>query len=132
MTFFNQVLLARNAQGQLESVLARFNKRLVVNFKSGPPQSTVFDIVTSYQYRSSIRTTKNPVEQGVNINDYRIRIIDGVNNNKRSNLVMWGTKHSWREQARVRTFSDACLIAQRYRTQINKLTKKLDISLFVY
>jgi len=73
MTFFNQVLLARNAQGQLESVLARFNKRLVVNFKSGPPQSTVFDIVTSYQYRSSIRTTKNPVEQGVNINDYRIQ-----------------------------------------------------------
>jgi hypothetical protein len=60
----------------------------------------------------------------ININDYRIRIIDGVNNNKRSNLVMWGTKYSWREQARVRTFSDACLIAQRYRTQINKLTKK--------
>ena len=75
MTFFNQVLLARNAQGQIESVLARSNKRLVVNF--GNPlideQSTVFDIIESYNYKQSVRITKNPVEQGVNINDHRIQ-----------------------------------------------------------
>lgn len=73
MSFFNQLLLARNAQGQLESVLARANKKLVVTFKNGTSQSTQFDIIESYKYRQSVRVTKNPVEQGININDYRIQ-----------------------------------------------------------
>ena len=75
MTFFNQVLLARNAQGQLESVLARQNKRLVVSFGNNTlnTQTTVFDIISSWQYRQSVRLTKNPIEQGVNINDHRIQ-----------------------------------------------------------
>jgi hypothetical protein len=75
MTFFNQLLLARNAQGQVESVLARQNKRLVVSFGNNPlnTQSTIFDIISSWQYRQSVRITKNPVEQGVNINDHRIQ-----------------------------------------------------------
>jgi hypothetical protein len=75
MTFFNQLLLARNAQGQLESVLARQNKRLVVSFGNNAlnTQTTIFDIISSWQYRQSVRLTKNPIEQGVNINDHRIQ-----------------------------------------------------------
>jgi len=75
MTFFNQLLLARNAQGQLESVLARQNKRLVVSFGNNAQnkQTTIFDIISSWKYRQSVRLTKNPVENGININDHRIQ-----------------------------------------------------------
>ena len=75
MTFFNQLLLARNAQGQLESVLARQNKKLVVTFGDNAlnTQTTIFDIISSWRYRQSVRLTKNPIEQGVNINDHRIQ-----------------------------------------------------------
>jgi len=60
----------------------------------------------------------------IKINDFRIRIIEEIVGGRSSHLVLWGTNKCWREQARVRTFSDACLIAQRYRTKINRITKK--------
>lgn len=83
MSFFNEVLLARNVQGTLESVIGRSKQRLVVTFPTtqnsdlGPvsplSQTTNFDIMQSFIYKQSIRLTENPIEQGVNINDHRIQ-----------------------------------------------------------
>tara|TARA_R110000868_G_scaffold245624_1_gene502156 strand:+ start:2055 stop:2738 length:684 start_codon:yes stop_codon:yes gene_type:complete len=85
MSFFNQILLARNIQGNVESVIGRSKQRLVVTFPPikfvgfggsityTPKQTTVFDIMEYFTYRSSVRITENPVEQGVNINDHRIQ-----------------------------------------------------------
>jgi len=74
MTFFNQVLLARNAQGTIESILGRSKKRLVVTYPGSTEEFiTTFDIQKSFNYKQSIKITDNPVEQGVNINDHRIQ-----------------------------------------------------------
>lgn len=77
MTFFNEVLLARNAQGTIESILGRSKKRLVAKFKDANgeeiTQTTIFDIQKTFNYKQSIKVTENPVEQGVNINDHRIQ-----------------------------------------------------------
>lgn len=74
MTFFNQVLLARNAQGTIESILGRSKKRLVVTYPGSAEEfTTTFDIQKSFNYKQSIKITDNPVEQGVNINDHRIQ-----------------------------------------------------------
>lgn len=74
MSFFNQVLLARNAQGVLESVIGRSKQRLVVTFPDSlEEQTTVFDIMQTFNYRQSVKITENPIEQGVNINDHRIQ-----------------------------------------------------------
>lgn len=74
MTFFNEVLLARNAQGTIESILGRSKKRLVVTFPGSDVEfTTIFDIQKSFNYKQSIKVTSNPVEQGVNINDHRIQ-----------------------------------------------------------
>jgi hypothetical protein len=85
MSFFNEILLARNIQGNIESVIGRSKQRLVVtfppikftgfggSFSYTPKQTTVFDIMEYFTYRSSVRITENPVEQGVNINDHRIQ-----------------------------------------------------------
>jgi len=60
----------------------------------------------------------------IKINEYIIRIIEEIVRGRSSHLVLWGNKYYWREQARVRTFSDACLVAQKYRTKINKIKRK--------
>lgn len=74
MTFFNEVLLARNAQGTIESILGRSKKRLVAKFKGRDGEEiTTFDIQSSFNYKQTIKVTENPVEQGVNINDHRIQ-----------------------------------------------------------
>lgn len=86
MSFFNQLLLARNAQGVVESIISRSKQRLVVTFpktsitgfggiKIDLPntQTTQFDIMPSFAYKQSVKITQNPVEQGVNINDHRIQ-----------------------------------------------------------
>lgn len=77
MAFLNQILLARNVQGTLESFIGRANKTLVFTFGAnlGPAitQTTRFDIIESYSHNQSVRVTENPVEQGFNINDHRIQ-----------------------------------------------------------
>jgi hypothetical protein len=73
MSFFNEILLARNVQGNLISIFGRQKKRLVVNFSNGEQRTTLFDIIESFSYKQSIKITENPVEQGVSINDHRIQ-----------------------------------------------------------
>lgn len=74
MTFFNEVLLARNVQGNIESILGRQKKRLVVSFAGvDEARTTNFDIIKSFSYKQSVKITENPVEQGVNVNDHRIQ-----------------------------------------------------------
>lgn len=74
MSFFNQVLLAQNAKGVLESLVGRSKQRLVATFPdSTKSQTTVFDIMQSFAYKQSVRITENPIEQGVSINDHRIQ-----------------------------------------------------------
>lgn len=74
MSFFNEVLLARNIQGQVQSILAKSKQRLVVTFPNALlPQTTQFDIMEFFRFRNSVRLTENPVEQGVNLTDHRIQ-----------------------------------------------------------
>jgi hypothetical protein len=73
MSFFNEILLARNVQGNIESILGRQKKRLVVSFGDGDTRTTNFDIIESFNYKQSVKITENPVEQGVDINDHRIQ-----------------------------------------------------------
>lgn len=74
MTFFNQILLARNLQGQVQSILAKSKQRLIVTFPNNPiPQKTQFDIMQSFIFKNSVALTKNPVEQGANLTDHRIQ-----------------------------------------------------------
>lgn len=74
MTFFNQILLARNIQGQVQSILAKSRQRLIVTFPNNPiPQTTQFDIMQSFLFKNSVTLTKNPVEQGANLTDHRIQ-----------------------------------------------------------
>lgn len=73
-SFFNQILLARNIQGQVQSILAKSKQRLVVTFPNNIiPQSTSFDIMSSFSFKNSVNLTKNPVEQGANLTDHRIQ-----------------------------------------------------------
>lgn len=71
-----------------------------------------------------VKESKTETVFELKMGDYRIRIIDGIVDKKRSNIVMWGTYSNWIERAMVRTFSDACLIAQKYKSQINKINSK--------
>lgn len=74
MSFFSEVLLARNVQGQIQSILGRSKQRLVVTFPNNPlPQKTQFDIMEYFRFKNSVRLTDNPVEQGVNVSDHRIQ-----------------------------------------------------------
>jgi len=73
MSFFNEILLARNVQGNIESILGRQKKRLVVSFGDGDTRTTNFDIIESFNYKQSVKITENPVEQGVSVNDHRIQ-----------------------------------------------------------
>jgi len=74
MSFFNEILIARNVQGNIESILGRQKKRLVVSFKGeAEPRTTNFDIIESFNYKQSVKITENPVEQGVSVNDHRIQ-----------------------------------------------------------
>jgi hypothetical protein len=73
MSFFNQILLERNVQGNIESILGRQKKRLVVSFGNGDTRTTNFDIIESFNYKQSVKITETPVEQGVSVNDHRIQ-----------------------------------------------------------
>ena len=74
MSFFNQILLARNIQGQVQSILAKSKQRLIVTFpKSIIPQTTQFDIMEFFRFKNSVRLTENPVEQGSLLSDHRIQ-----------------------------------------------------------
>ena len=74
MSFFSEILQFRTVQGTVESLLAKQKKRLVVKFKGeNEPRTTNFDIIESFTFKQSVKITKNPVEQGVNINDHRIQ-----------------------------------------------------------
>lgn len=74
MSFLSEILLFRNIQGNVEQILGRQKKRLVVSFQGeDKPRTTNFDIIESFTYKQSVKITENPVEQGVNINDHRIQ-----------------------------------------------------------
>jgi len=57
------ILLARNAQGLLESLFFKPNRRI-----AGVDVDVIFD----YSYTANVNITENPVENGVLVNDHRI------------------------------------------------------------
>lgn len=59
----NNILMLRNAQGQLERLVFGANKKIA---------GVDVDVIFSYKYQTTVRITTNPVQQGVQVNDHRI------------------------------------------------------------
>lgn len=91
MGVFDGIMLARTGIGYLESLVFR-NPRIVAEL---PAQTTLpptkkktveADVIFSYNYKTTVKLTENPVENGVIVNDHRIImpttiVIDvGINN----------------------------------------------------
>ena len=85
MGVFDKVLLARNVQGQLESLFFAPNKRIAVvplgqdvNGINDGKQDLNADVIFDYKYKNSVKITENPVESGVIVNDHRIIMPDMI------------------------------------------------------
>lgn len=78
MGVFNNVMLLRNAAGQISSLIFKPNKKIAV-FKTREQDEAgedgkdlIADVIFSYDHKSSVTIPENPVESGVLINDHRI------------------------------------------------------------
>jgi hypothetical protein len=85
MGVFDNILLARNIQGQLENLFFAPNKKVAVvpvtfdvNGIQDETADVNADVIFDYKYKSSVKITENPVESGVIVNDHRIIMPDYV------------------------------------------------------
>lgn len=82
MGVYDGIVIAREAQGTLQSLFFRPNKTIAIITQTQTDSITKTtstskreidtDVVFSYNYNTSVEITKNPVESGVIINDHRI------------------------------------------------------------
>jgi hypothetical protein len=78
MGVFDGIMLARTGAGYLESLIFRQSKTIAVLpvSQSAPAgtkgQEVEADVIFSYNYKSPVKITENPVENGVIVNDHRI------------------------------------------------------------
>jgi len=77
MGVFDGILLAKTGAGYLESLVFRPNKTIAVQAgsvstlnPSGTPINA--DVIFSYNYKTPVKVTENPVENGAIVNDHRI------------------------------------------------------------
>lgn len=102
-------VLARNAQGQLSSVLLQPRRRIAGVF---------IDAFFDYNHSASVRITENPTETGVNINDHRIitprRIVMNVGV---SNIVTPQQLLNSRSADALLEFGEAFLIGNSFNSE---------------
>jgi hypothetical protein len=70
MGVFDGIMLARTGAGYLESLIFRSNKIIAVLPNDGDDIEA--DVIFSYNYKTSVKVTENPVENGIIVNDHRI------------------------------------------------------------
>lgn len=63
MGIANGILLTRNITGNLQKLFFNINRTI---------GGVNFDAIISYDYKTAVRLTENPVEDGFNVNDHRI------------------------------------------------------------
>jgi hypothetical protein len=77
MGVFDGIMMARTGAGYLEGLIFRTNKTIAVlpvqkTTPATKAKTVEADVIFSYNYKSSVKLTENPVENGVIVNDHRI------------------------------------------------------------
>jgi hypothetical protein len=70
MGVFDGILTAKTGLGYLESIVFRNDKIIAVMPET--EEEVKADVIFSYNYKSSVKITDNPVENGIIVNDHRI------------------------------------------------------------
>jgi hypothetical protein len=77
MGVFDGIMMARTGAGYLEGLIFRSNKTIaVLPVQNTTPKTKAkeveADVIFSYNYKTNVKLTENPVENGVVVNDHRI------------------------------------------------------------